>query len=171
MDLVATITDLLANFGVNWLGFIGQLVTFVILLVGLRVILYKPVLSMLEERKQRIAQGLKDADAAAQAKSRSEVDAAETLREATAKAEALIEETQQSTQRMRDQMMAQTQAEIDRIKREQDEQIAQMKQEMLKEVKAEVAGLVVATTSKILGDQLTSADQQKIASKAAKEIN
>jgi len=171
MDFISTIGSLLENFGVNWVGFLGQLATFVILLIGLRVLLYKPVLSMLEERKQRIAQGLKDAEAAAEAKAKSEKAAAERLREATEKAEALLEETHKSSKTLRDQLMAQTQAEIDRVKAAHDEQLAKMKQDMLREVKSEVAGLVVTTTKKVLGDQLNEADHQKIAAKAVKELN
>lgn len=170
MDFVAVISSLLGNFGVNWVGFLGQLATFVILLVGLRIILYKPVLAMLDERKRRIAQGLKDAEEAAKAKQQSEEEAAERLKEAMSKAEALLDEAQKSSKRLRDQLMVQTQAEIDKSKREQEEQLAQMKQDMIKEVKAEVADLVVATTKKVLGNQLSTADQKELAAKAAKEV-
>ena len=96
MDIVATISSLLGNFGVNWTSFLGQLVTFVILLALLRLILYKPMISMLEERKARIAQGLKDADEAAKARAESEHQAADRLKEATAKAESLLEESRKA---------------------------------------------------------------------------
>ena len=52
------ITGLFSQFGVTWGQLGGQLVTFVVLLILLRLFLYKPVLSMLDERKARIAQGL-----------------------------------------------------------------------------------------------------------------
>jgi F-type H+-transporting ATPase subunit b len=170
MDILSTIGSLFGTFGVNWAGLIGQLVTFVILLVGLRAILYKPVLNMLEERKQRIAQGLKDAEAAASAKERSELEAAQQLREATEKAQELLEEAQKSSQRLKDQLMAQTQAEIDRTKRDQAAQMEQMRSDMLRDVRAEVAELVVTTTKKVLGGELSPADQKQIAAKAAKEM-
>ena len=170
MDIVATISSLLGNFGVNWTSFLGQLVTFVILLALLRLILYKPMISMLEERKARIAQGLKDADEAAKARAESEHQAADRLKEATAKAESLLEESRKAAERLKSEVMSQTQAEIERVKQAQQEQLAQMKSDMMREVKSEVADLVVTTTKKVLGEELTGAEQKKIADRAVKEL-
>lgn len=170
MDIISSVSSLLENFGVNWVGFLGQLTTFVILLALLRVILYKPMLAMLEERKSRIAQGLKDAEEAAKARAESEKNAAEQLKEATVKAESLLEESRKAAERLKAEVMSQTQAEIERAKQSQQEQLIQMKSDMLREVKSEVADLVVSTTKKVLGEELTGADQKKIADRAVKEL-
>ena len=170
MDIISSVSSLLESFGVNWFSFLGQLATFVILLALLRLILYKPMLNMLEERKARIAQGLKDADEAAKARAESEQQAAERLKEATAKAESLLEESRKAADRLKSEVMSQTQAEIERVKQAQQEQLAQLKSDMLREVKSEVADLVIATTKKVLGEELSGADQKKIADRAVKEL-
>lgn len=170
MDIASTIGSLLENFGVNWVSFIGQLVTFVVLLTLLRFILYKPMLSMLEERKARIAQGLKDADEAAKARIESEQAAADRLKEATAKAESLLEESRKAADRLKAEVMAQTQTELDRAKQMQQQQLLQMKSDMMREVKSEVADLVVTTTRKVIGEELSGAEQKKIAERAVKEL-
>ena len=50
--------------GINGPFLIAQIVNFVLLLLLLRAFLYKPVLKMLESRKQRIAEGLQAAEVA-----------------------------------------------------------------------------------------------------------
>ncbi len=171
MDIISSVSSLLGNFGVNWASFLGQLTTFVILLVLLRLILYKPMLAMLEERKARIAQGLKDADQAAKARAESERQAAAQLKEATAKAESLLEESRKAAERLKSEVMNQTQVEIERVKQAQQDQLAQMKSEMMREVKSEVADLIVTTTKKVLNQELTGAEQKKIADRAVKELH
>ena len=41
---------------------VSQIVNFLLLMVILRLVLYKPVLNMLDQRKERIAQSMKDAE-------------------------------------------------------------------------------------------------------------
>ena len=48
--------------GIEWPLLISQLINFLILIVLLRMFLYKPVLNMLNARKERIAQSMKDAE-------------------------------------------------------------------------------------------------------------
>ncbi len=164
------LVQLFSEFGVEWNLLIGQLVMFAVLFVALRLILYKPVLKMLEERKQRIAQGLKDAETAAKERRESEQQSLERLKEATAKAELLLEQANKSAQQIKDDMLAQSQAEIVRNRQVQQDMLGQMKADMLREVKAEVAGLVVSTTEKVLRQQLDSKQQQQFADAAAKEL-
>lgn len=170
MDLISTLGQLFGTFGVDWTRLAGQLITFVILLVGLRFILYKPMLTMLENRKQKIAQGLKDAEEAAKARQSAEQQAAEALRQANTKAQQLLEEAQKTSEQLRQQIMADTQAEIARNRQVQQDMLEQMRQEMMREVRAEVAGLVVSTTEKVLRRDLDTSEQQKIAATAAKEL-
>jgi hypothetical protein len=48
--------------GIEWTLLMAQLVNFLILIVLLRMFLYQPVLNMLNARKERIAQSMKDAE-------------------------------------------------------------------------------------------------------------
>jgi hypothetical protein len=68
--------------GLNLPQLIAQIVNFFVLLFILRLVAYKPILKMLDERKQRIAEGLNAAEiaraeaAAAQANIQGQLDAA-----------------------------------------------------------------------------------------------
>jgi len=53
--------DALAPLGINLTFLISQIVNFVVLLIVLRVWAWKPILNMLEKRREKITQGLEDA--------------------------------------------------------------------------------------------------------------
>jgi F-type H+-transporting ATPase subunit b len=162
--------QLFTNFGVTWPRLMGQLVTFVALLVVLRLALYKPVLAMLEERKARIAQGLKDAEAANLARQQSEAEATARLKEATKKAEELLDEARSAANNLKAELLAQTQAELARAKQDQEAALARAKEQMVAEVRQDVVKLVVATTAKVLESELTKEQQQAATKRAVKEL-
>ena len=58
---------------------VSQIVNFLLLMVILRMVLYRPVLNMLEARKERIAQSMKDAERASAAAQEAEQDKAKVL--------------------------------------------------------------------------------------------
>ena len=72
--------------GINFGLLIVQIIAFAIVFLTLNAWVYKPMLDMMESRKQKIAQGLEDARVAAEARKDAEKEAAKIL--ATAQAEA-----------------------------------------------------------------------------------
>ncbi|HEY4514069.1 MAG TPA: F0F1 ATP synthase subunit B [Candidatus Paceibacterota bacterium] len=57
--------QLLTVFGINWKLLLAQGFNFALLLVLLTYFLYKPVLKIIDERREKIAEGVKTAEAAA----------------------------------------------------------------------------------------------------------
>ena len=55
----------MASLGINLSLLVSQLVNFTLLAVLLYLLLYKPVLNMLKQRRDRIARSMADVDAAA----------------------------------------------------------------------------------------------------------
>ena len=56
--------QLFEAFGIDWKLLLAQAVNFGVLFVALTYFLYKPVLKTLDERKQKVAKGVTDAEAA-----------------------------------------------------------------------------------------------------------
>jgi F-type H+-transporting ATPase subunit b len=78
--------------GIN-LGYVFvQLFNFGILFVVLRAWVYKPIIKMLAERREKIAKGLEDARVAAEARANAEAQAEEIIAEAQNKASELVRE-------------------------------------------------------------------------------
>ena len=68
--------------GLN-LGFLlVQILNFGIIFIVLRAWVYKPILNMLEKRRQATAQGLEDARVAAEARANAELEAKNVIKDA-----------------------------------------------------------------------------------------
>ena len=56
------VQEIVKTFGVNWTLFISQCIAFLVVALALKKFAYAPVLKVLEDRKQRIAEGIENAD-------------------------------------------------------------------------------------------------------------
>ena len=74
--------NIITAFGIDVRLIIVQIINFTILMVALGYFLYTPILNLLREREEKIATGIKDAEAAAVAKASAEVEKAAVLTEA-----------------------------------------------------------------------------------------
>src|SRR5205085_1229241 len=72
------------TFGFDWKIFFSQVISFVIVALVLRRFAYKPILAVLEERRQRIAEGLMNSEKIKQQLAEAEQRHAEILAHATA---------------------------------------------------------------------------------------
>src|SRR5271169_1517415 len=89
MDQVKQIAD---TFGVTWPQLIAQIISFSIVCALLYFFAYKRVLAMLEERRQRIAEGLANAEKIKAELAKAESQRLEILSQANTQATKLIEE-------------------------------------------------------------------------------
>jgi len=145
--------QIISVFGIDWRLLLIQAVNFGIVLFVLHRFFYKPVLKMIDERKVKIEQGVKDAEEAGQKLGRAtedahsivlkaEREASETLisgkRAAEDKAAAISEEAEKKVARV----LAETQKEADELKRK-----------ALDDSREEIARLGILAAEKILRKQ------------------
>ncbi len=164
------LVDIPNAFGLNAWGFLCQVISFCIVAGLLAKFAYKPILTVLEERRKRIEQGLENAKLVEQ-KLEDATKAAEEIRvKANADAQKIIAEAQAAAKQVSEkenQRAVQQAAEIIAKAREAGE--AEQKR-LMAELKRELSRLIVDTTAKVTGKVLTSADQQKITADANKEL-
>ncbi len=128
--------------GISALGFnlpalVAQLVNFTLLLVLFSVLLYKPLFKVLDQRKQRIQEGLEASDEAKRQLAATEQEVAKELDKARQEGQGLIGQAQQISTRIQDEarQAARTEAEqlIERaraeIQLERDGAIALLRRE------------------------------------------
>src|SRR5213593_1123994 len=92
-DMLRDVAD---TFGWNPWIFLSQVISFVIVALLLKRFAYKPILGVLEERRQRIAEGLLNADKIKQQLAEAEQRYQETLAKGNAEAQKLIDEARAS---------------------------------------------------------------------------
>lgn len=155
--------------GINLPQLIAQIVNFALLLLLLRLTLYKPILKMLDERKKKIGEGLNAAEIAraeaaqAQANIQGQLDAArregqDIVGNAQQIATRIQAEAREEATRDREVSVERARAEI---QRERDRAIA--------DLRGEFADITVATAEKVVGQSLDRQAHQRIIDEALAE--
>lgn len=169
-DLAATARDTAEKFGLDWPHFIAQVISFSIVAVLLIKFAYKPILNVLEERRQRIAEGLANADSIKQELARTAAMQQEVLEKANVQALKLIEEARAAAARVQEQETQKAIAQAEQIVSKAREAAISERQKMLTELKREVVTLVVQTTGVVAGKVLTAEDQERLAEETRRQL-
>jgi F-type H+-transporting ATPase subunit b len=164
------IEEITRTFGVDWPHLVAQIISFCIVCGLLYRFAYRPILKMLDERRQQIALGLANA-----AKIKAELDRTETQRQevmmrANGQATRLIEEARAAAARVQEQETQKAMAAAEQIIVKSHETAAQDYARMLAELKREVGRLVVQTTATVTGKILTPEDQRRLAEETARQL-
>lgn len=164
------IEDTAREFGVNWHHFIAQALSFAIVAFLLHRFAYKPVLTMLEERRRLIAESVENSEKVKSELSRAEVQRQEILSQANAQAQKLIEEARAAAARVQEQETQKAISSAENIIAKAREAAAQDHARMLTELKREVGRLVVQTTATVTGKILTPEDQRRLSEETSKQV-
>jgi F-type H+-transporting ATPase subunit b len=124
----------------------------------------------LAERRQRIADGLANADKIKTELARTEASRQEVLNQANIQANKLIEEARAAAARVQEQETQKAIAAAEQIIAKAREAASQDHDRMLTELRREVGRLVVDTTSKVTGKILTTDDQKRLAEETSKQL-
>jgi F-type H+-transporting ATPase subunit b len=158
------------TFGFSWSLFISQCISFAIVCFALHRFAYKPILKVLEERREKIAESLANAEKIKQELANAQVKAQEILNQANAQGNQLIEESRQSAAKVLEvesqKAIATANDIITKARQASEAELVRMKAELRKEV----GRLVVATSAKVTGNILTAEQQGRLAEDAAKQL-
>jgi F-type H+-transporting ATPase subunit b len=158
------------TFGVDWSHLVAQIISFCIVCIVLHRFAYKPVLKMLEERRQQIAQGLADQEKIHAQLAQTEAMRQEIMLQANGQATKLIEEAHAAAAHVREQETQKAIAAAEQIIAKAHEAATQDQARMLIELKREVGRLVVQTTATVTGKILTPDDQRRLAEETTKQL-
>lgn len=162
--------EIAETFGWNLQLFVSQVISFAIVAFLMHRFAYKPILGMLEERKERIAESLANAEKIKAELGGAQVKAREIVVQAGQQADKIIEEARAAGAREIEKAGQQAVASADKIiakAREASEaELARMKGEL----RGEMLRLVVQTSGRVTGNILTSDQQNRLAEDAAKEL-
>ncbi len=158
------------TFGFNAWLFFSQIISFCIVAFLLQKFAYKPILTVLEERRKRIADGLANADKIKQQLAESEQRYQEILTKANAEAQKMIDEARASAASVKERETQRAIGEAEQILTKAREAAANEHAKMLGELKREVGRLVIGTTAKVTGKVLNADDQKRLSEEAAREV-
>lgn len=154
--------EALANLGVDWKLFAAQAVNFLVLLFILRRFAYRPMLKFLDERRERIEQGLKDAEAAKTQLAEMEERKKETLSSAREEAKAVIEQAGIQAKERDAKRLRETEEKIKNLFEEGLVKISEEKRKAFSEVRQDVAQVVTVALEKILKEKVDAVKDQAL---------
>ena len=139
------------QFGVTWELLLSQCIAFLVLAFALKKFAYAPVLKVLEDRKQRIAEGIENADKIKAELASTQEAKDQILSDANAKAQELIDEARAAAEKVGETKAQEAVKQAEEIIRKAREATAADRDTMMAELKAEIGRLVVDTTAKVSG--------------------
>jgi F-type H+-transporting ATPase subunit b len=150
--------------------FVAQTISFSIVFFVLWKFAYRPIFTMLQARRDKIAEALANAEKIKADVARTEAERQKTLADAGDQANKLIEEGREAAARVREKETQKAIAEAEQIIAKAREAAAQERVQMLAQLKREVGRLVVQTTTNVTGKILTPEDQRRLAQETEKEL-
>lgn len=145
--------QLIQAFGIDVKLIVVQIINFVILLAALSYFLYKPVLKVLNDREEKITQGIKDAEAAAKAKADAETEKQTVLSAAHGEAEKVAQNAKQFADEKSEVIIAEARTKADGVIKDAETKGAEIKSRAQKESEAEIAKLAILAAEKVLRKQ------------------
>ena len=148
--------------GLNLGYLLLQIFNFFILFVVLRAWVYKPILGLLDRRRQTIAQGLEDARVAAEARAAAEKEAAKIVADAQAQASKVVREANERAQGVAKEVKAEAEAEAARARETALNEAEAERNRILGDLRGQVAALSMAATQKLVGVTLDEKRQHAL---------
>lgn len=164
------IQEIASTFGVDWTHLAAQIVSFSIVCAVLYLLAYKPILRMLDARRQQIAAGLANAEKIKAELARIEIERQSVLRRADAEGKQLIGEAREAAARVQAEETRKAMIAAEQIVVRAHEATERERAHMLAELRHEVGRLVVQTTATVTGKVLTPDDHRRLAEETARQL-
>lgn len=148
--------------GINLGFFIFQVLNFSVLAVLLYAFAYGPIVRMLENRKNKIAQGLEDARIAAEARANAEKDAREIMTKAQTEANQKVREATERAEAAAREVMARTEADAAKAREAAIAEAALERDRVLSDVRGQIGALAMAATQRLIGEALDEKRQHAL---------
>jgi F-type H+-transporting ATPase subunit b len=144
-----------ALFQINLFWVIVSALNFLLFFAILWTFALKPVSKMLRERKERVEQGLKDAEQARRDRESAEAERVATLAEARREANDILARAQKVAQETRDADIAATREELERMRVRATAEIEAEKTRAIADLRGEVADLALAAAGRVVGETMS----------------
>ncbi|HUS85011.1 MAG TPA: F0F1 ATP synthase subunit B [Anaerolineales bacterium] len=148
--------------GINLGYLLVQVFNFLIIFVILAAWMYKPLLNMMQERRETIAKGIEDARIASEARENAEKEAEEILAKAQQEAGKIVREATDRGEQVRTEIKEAADSEIVKMREDAVADAQQEKDKILGELRGQVAALSIAAAQKIIGESLDEKRQHAL---------
>lgn len=162
--------ELIRQLGVEWKLLLAQIVNFVILFLVLKKFLYKPLINLMNKRREKIIEGLEKAKKGEEEFQKIQEMRERELAKIQKEAEVLIQKAKEIGDKKQQEILKEAEDKTKKIIDEAKGRIEIEKDKMLKEVRSDIANLVVNATEKVLREKLDEAKEKKLINEALDKL-
>jgi len=162
--------EALANLGIDPTVMLAQAVNFFALLAILSFFVYKPIMRVLDERKDRISAADKNAEKIEKQLKKVEMDTKAEFAKAQAQSKEIIAHAKKSAKETEEKLVADAKAKVEQAVSEGREQIAKERDAAAAAIQGEVAKVALLAAEKLIAREVNAKDQEKFVADAMKEI-
>jgi F-type H+-transporting ATPase subunit b len=145
--------QLFGAFGINGKLLIAQLINFGVLFVGLSYLLYKPVMKTLDTRREKVAQGVLDADAAAMKLATAAEEAGAMVKTASTEAEGIVSSARDAATAEKARIVKEAETRAAAIAADAEARSKEAAAKTLRDSEKEIARLAVLAAEKVLREK------------------
>jgi F-type H+-transporting ATPase subunit b len=174
---LADLTDIENNFqnvglktGFTLQQFIAQCIAFTILFAAVWKFAWKPVRTILEERRKTIEESMANAEKIKMELSDAEATRLSIIQKANEKANLIIAEAEKSAAAVTEQRTREASRQAEDIIKNAHEAAVLDRNRLMEELKRHIGELVVTTTEKVAGKVLTPDDQARLNSETLRQL-
>lgn len=155
--------------GINLPGLIAQIINFTLLLGILYLVLYKPILRMLDQRSQRIQESLDTADRVQQESVQAGEEVKKQIDAAREEGRNIVGQATQVAERVREDARTQARTEAEAILQRAQAEIQRERDQAIEELRLQFAELTIAAAERVINASLDSNDHRRLIEEVLQE--
>jgi F-type H+-transporting ATPase subunit b len=155
--------------GISVSGLVSQFINFILLLLILRAVAYKPILKMLDERSARIRESMERADEIKAQAARTEAEFANRLAEARREGQEIVTQAEKVADRLRQDELDKTRRQVEEIRDKALADIGLERERAIADLRRQVADLAVLAASRAVGRSLDQTSHNRLIQEAMVE--
>lgn len=163
--------QLIDTFHIDWKLLIAQIINFAIVLGVLYYFALKPLMKVMNKRSSDIEQSLENAKKVEQQLRDAEEKKDRIVTEAKKEAQIIAANASKEAEKLREEKLHQTRAEMEKLSERAKQDIRGEKEQMMKEAKQELADIVVAASSKVIGKEVDAQTNKELIEKTVNETS
>lgn len=163
--------NFLSDFGVQPILLAAQVVNFFILLFLLKRFLYKPLLKVLEERKQKITESLKNAEEIERKLSETEIQTEKILAGALAEGQKILDQTNETVAQIMEKANKTAEQILLKAADDAKKTVALEREILMSQSRIQMGSLVALAIKQVTGKLLTEKDKKEIIEREIKNIS
>lgn len=162
--------ELLSKLGIDWKLLLAQILNFAILLGVLTFFVYRPLLTLIDARRERIRKAMEDAKTIEGQKGELARIREEALRRTDAECGALLGKTKREAEKAKADILGRAKEEVEQMLEKGGKQLEEERANVFAGIQGTLAQAIVRMTEKIIEREFSPSDQRRLVSSLVKDI-